>query len=50
MRFEDRIHTGTPSYVGYPVELIEAFQRRSVLSIYDQLTYDESDLASTRRY
>jgi hypothetical protein len=50
MRFENRIHTGTPSYVGYPVELIEAFQRRSVLSIYDRLTYDESDLASTRRY
>jgi cyclase len=41
IRFEDRIHTGTPSYVGYPEDLIEEFQRRSVLSIYDQLTHDE---------
>jgi cyclase len=48
IRFEDRIHTSTPSYVGYPDDLIEEFQRRSVLSIYEQLTYDESDLASTR--
>jgi cyclase len=41
IRFEDRIHTGTQSYVGYPDDLIEGFQRRSVLSIYDQLTHDE---------
>lgn len=39
--FEDRIHTTTPSYVGYPEHLIEQFQRNSVLSIYDQLTRDE---------
>ncbi len=39
--FEDRIHSATPSYVGYPDYLIEQFQRRSVLSIYDQLTRDE---------
>jgi cyclase len=43
IRFEDRIHTSTRSYVGYPDNLIEEFQRRSVLSIYDQLTYDESN-------
>lgn len=48
IRFEDRMHTGTPSYVGYPDDLIEGFQRRSILSIYDQLTYDESELASTQ--
>jgi cyclase len=41
IRFEDRIHTGTQSYVGYPDDLIEGFQRRSVLSIYDQLTHDK---------
>jgi cyclase len=44
IRFEDRIHTGTRSYAGYPDDLIEEFQRRSVLSIYDQLTRDESHL------
>jgi cyclase len=48
IRFEDRIHTGTPSYAGYPDELIEEFQRRSVLSIYDQLTHGETNLASTQ--
>lgn len=48
IRFEDRIHTGTQFYVGYPDNLIEEFQRRSALSIYDQLTYDESNLASTQ--
>lgn len=41
IRFEDRIHTDTQSYVGYPDNLIEEFQRRSVLSIYDQLAHDE---------
>jgi glyoxylase-like metal-dependent hydrolase (beta-lactamase superfamily II) len=48
IRFEDRIHTGTQSYVGYPDNLIEGFQRRSVLSMYDQLTHDEPDLNSKR--
>jgi cyclase len=43
IRFEDRIHTSTRSYVGYPDNLIEEFQQRSVLSIYDQLTYDGSN-------
>lgn len=40
IRFEDRIHTATASYAGYPESLIEQFQRRSILSIYDQLTRD----------
>lgn len=37
IRFPDRIHTTTPTYQGYPEEMIEEFQRRSVSRIYDQL-------------
>lgn len=48
IRFEDRIHTATASYAGYPDDLIEQFQRRSVLSIYDQLTRDRPHPALAR--
>jgi glyoxylase-like metal-dependent hydrolase (beta-lactamase superfamily II) len=37
IRFEDRIHRGTDAYVGYPEELIEHFQERSIAAVYDQL-------------
>lgn len=40
--FEDNIHTGTTSYVGYPEDLILSFQRKSVLSIYDELVGDRA--------
>lgn len=48
IRFEDRIHTTTASYAGYPDYLIEQFQRRSVLSIYDQLARDRRHPALAR--
>ncbi|QIN78504.1 MBL fold metallo-hydrolase [Rubrobacter marinus] len=46
--FEDKIHTATASYAGYPDDLIEQFQRRSVLSIYGQLTRDRPHPALAR--
>lgn len=48
IRFEDKIHTATASYAGYPEDLIEQFQRRSILSIYDQLTQDRPHPALAR--
>jgi cyclase len=37
IRFVDNIHVDTDHYVGYPDDLIEMFQRRSVARIYDDL-------------
>lgn len=37
IRFEDRIHVDTDQYIGYPDDLIEMFQRRSVSRIYEDL-------------
>ncbi|MEQ7007054.1 MBL fold metallo-hydrolase [Actinopolymorpha sp. B17G11] len=37
IRFEDRIHVTTPSYVGYPDDIVESLQRRSIARIYRHL-------------
>ncbi len=37
VRYEDRIHTGTEAYPGYPPEMLEDFQRKSVARIYDEV-------------
>jgi cyclase len=37
IRFEDRIHTSTETYTGYPCEQLEEFQRRSVRAVYTEL-------------
>ena len=37
IRFPDHIHVSTDSYQGYPDNMIEEFQRRSIANIYDQL-------------
>lgn len=37
IRFPDNIHVDTEDYVGYPDDLIEMFQRRSITRIYDDL-------------
>jgi cyclase len=37
IRFVDNIHVDTDHYVGYPDDLIEVFQRRSIARIYDDL-------------
>jgi len=42
IRFEDRIHVDTDQYIGYPDELIEMFQRRSVARIYEDLVANPS--------
>lgn len=38
IRFEDNIHVDTDDYVGYPVDLIEMFQRRSIARIYEDIS------------
>ena len=45
IRFADNIHVDTDHYVGYPDDLIEMFQRRSVARIYDDLL-ERPDLSS----
>lgn len=45
IRFVDNIHVDTDDYVGYPDDLIEMFQRRSIDRIYDDLI-ERPDLAS----
>ncbi|GEL25396.1 MBL fold metallo-hydrolase [Pseudonocardia sulfidoxydans NBRC 16205] len=45
IRFADNIHVDTEDYVGYPDDLIEMFQRRSVARIYDDLV-ERPDLAT----
>lgn len=40
LRFEDRIHVSTSTYEGYPPEMLETFQRRSIRSIYAELERD----------
>jgi cyclase len=37
IRFPDNIHVDTEDYVGYPDDLIEMFQQRSIARIYDDL-------------
>lgn len=37
IRFEDRIHVTTPEYTGYPGEIVESLQQRSISRIYQQL-------------
>lgn len=37
IRFPDNIHVDTEDYVGYPDELCEVFQRRSIARIYEDL-------------
>jgi cyclase len=41
IRFQDNIHVSTDSYIGYPDHMIEEFQRKSIASIYDQITSNE---------
>jgi cyclase len=38
IRFEDNIHVDTEDYVGYPDDLCESFQIRSISRIYQDLT------------
>ncbi|MCE3551453.1 MBL fold metallo-hydrolase [Pseudonocardia sp. RS11V-5] len=45
IRFPDNIHVDTEDYVGYPDDLIEMFQRRSIERIYDDLR-ERPDLAA----
>jgi cyclase len=37
IRFEDRIHVTTPGYTGYPDEIVESLQRRSIARIYQHV-------------
>ncbi|WP_020577781.1 MBL fold metallo-hydrolase [Actinopolymorpha alba] len=37
IRFEDRIHVTTPAYAGYPDDIVESLQRRSISRIYQHL-------------
>jgi cyclase len=45
IRFVDNIHVDTDDYVGYPDDLVEMFQRRSIARIYDDLL-ERPDLSS----
>ncbi len=45
IRFPDNIHVDTDDYVGYPDDLIEMFQRRSISRIYEDLL-ERPDLAT----
>jgi cyclase len=40
IRFEDRVHVSTADYVGYPADICELFQERSMARIYDDLAAD----------
>jgi cyclase len=42
IRFEDRIHTGTGDYVGYPEDICTWFQERSMARLYEDLVADPS--------
>lgn len=45
IRFPDNIHVDTEDYVGYPDDLVEMFQRRSISRIYEDLL-ERPDLAT----
>lgn len=42
IRFEDRVHTSTDDYVGYPEDICSSFQERSMARLYDDLVADPS--------
>lgn len=42
VRFPDRVHVTTEDYIGYPDDICESFQVRSIERIYDDLVADPS--------
>lgn len=42
VRFPDRVHVTTDEYVGYPEDICETFQERSIARIHDDLLADPS--------